>query len=333
MKKINCLLTRKFNNQDIECLKESLSNKIQILIPDDYTDEGIINYFKNFPVEICLGEIPNSTVLKAAANLRLIQIPWNGIDNIPIPTDVNESITICNSHSNAASVAELAVALMFSLIKWIPLHDKSMRKNDWRRPGGSSAFIPPDLLQGKMIGIIGFGHIGYLTSRLLDGFNVSIQAVSRTGLDRFNSGVELNDISWLNDLLRQSDIVLITLPLTTKTRNLIGKAELELMKKSAYLVNVSRGSIIDEMALFYTLEQREICGAALDVWYAYPSRGKSVCEPSKYPFHKLENVVMSPHRGGFAKDIVPHLEDVIANLNNYANGKELINQVNISEFY
>ena len=333
MKKIYCLLTRRFVDTDIEYLQNHLDERIELVIPDNFEEKVLEDYLKNNKIEIMLGSIPNENLLRQTSELRLIQIPWNGIDNITLPDFIGDRVTICNSHGNAKSVAELAVSLMLALLKWIPLHDASLRNNDWRRPGGKSTFYAPETVSGKKIGILGFGRIGFEISKILSGFDVMITAVNRTGVNKFNSDVVVNDVSMMNELLAVSDIIFITLPLTSKTTGFIGSKEFSLMKSSSYIVNVSRGDIINEKDLYEALVKKQIAGAALDVWYKYPSRGGSEASPSYYPFHKLENVVLSPHRGGFVKDALPHLDDVVENLNRYAKGNDLINIVNLAESY
>lgn len=336
MNKIYCLLTRKFLPPDISYIQSRLDKRIELIIPDSYDDGSMIKILNEKNVEVIIGTIPSEKVLSNAGYLKMIQVPWTGLDNINL-TDINKEavkeITICNSHSNAKPVAELAISLMFASIKWIPLYDKSLRTNDWRRPGGKSKYYAPELLCGKNIGIIGFGHIGFEISKMLKGFGVNISAINKSGKDKFDSGVKVADMTRMNKIISESDIIFLTLPLTEKTKNLIGKDEFLLMRKGCYLVNVSRGEIVNEEDLYNALKNGKIAGAAIDTWYCYPQRGNSETMPSKFNFGELDNVVLSPHRGGFVKDALPHLDDVILNVNNYADGKPLINKVNISESY
>ena len=333
MKKVYCLVTRRFYNADIEYIKSKLNARIDLLIPGSYNNEELKNFIDNYKIEIILGTIPSRSLLDEAMDLKLIQIPWNGLDNVAFPEEIRNGVKICNSHSNSFVTAELAVSLMLALLKWIPVHDVSFRENDWRRPGGGTEFIPPETIRSKNVGILGFGHLGYEISRLLTGFDVNITAVNKSGINRFNSNIHVSNMTKINMFYKESDIIFVTVPLTSKTKNLIGTNEFNLMKNSAYLINTSRGAVINEEAFYNALKNKTIAGAAIDAWYNYPERGNSKISPSNFPFAELENVVMSPHRGGFVKKMLPHLDDAITNLNFYVEGKPLINVVDISETY
>jgi len=131
----------------------------------------------------------------------------------------------------------------------------------------------------------------------------------------------LGDMTSLPDVLRQSDHLAITLPLTAETQGLIGKAELALMKPTAILVNVSRAQLIDEDALYEALAERRIGAAALDVWYHYPSEAGPVL-PARCPFHELPNVLMTPHISGWTDGTLETRATLIAeNIDRTARGE------------
>ncbi|MEZ4812828.1 MAG: NAD(P)-dependent oxidoreductase [Caldisericia bacterium] len=112
----------------------------------------------------------------------------------------------------------------------------------------------------------------------------------------------------LHDLLPKSNAVIVSIPFSPETTDLIGEKELKLMPKNSIIVNVSRGPVVNEKALYDALKNNEIYGAGSDVWYVYPKSNKTDIRntlPSKYPFHELENVVMSPHRGGRVHEMEP----------------------------
>lgn len=330
---IFCLLTRPFADSDIEQLRRQLHPSIQLLKPNGFAEVDLLAQLEQYPVEIFLGTVPSPAVMARARQLRLIQIPWNGLDNAGLQGECDPQIQICNSHSNAVATAELAVGLMLALLKVIPLHDAALRQNQWRRPGGPLPFRPPEPLAGKSIGIAGYGHIGNEIHKRLAGFEVSVTALNQTGCDRFQSGIHIFPAAQRAAFLAGCDVLFLALPLTAKTHDFISAAELVQMKKNSYLINISRATLVNEEALFRALESGTLAGAALDCWYAYPERGASLAAPSRFPFQKLENVVLSPHRGGFLKDQLPHFSDVIENLNRFAEGKPLINQVNLAEGY
>ena len=154
---IKCLLTRKFWDQDLRYLRERVSPRIEFVVPDGYGPEALIRAAPG--AEIFLGDVPDATVLDAARELRLIQIPWTGVDQVDFDSLRTRTFQICNSHSNSRSVAELGMALLLACLKQIPSHDAALRRGDWRRPGASN-FVMPERLGGKTVGLLGFGAVG-----------------------------------------------------------------------------------------------------------------------------------------------------------------------------
>jgi phosphoglycerate dehydrogenase-like enzyme len=151
-----------------------------------------------------------------------------------------------------------------------------------------------------------------------------------------DAGIPVHPPDALHDLLPQADVLFLTLPLTEQTRGLIGAAELELLPQGAILVNVGRGPIVDQGALYHALESGKLHGAGLDVWYNYPpdEESKSDTPPADFPFHQLNNVVMSPHRGGHTEETgylrMIHLAE---SLNAAARGEPIPNAVDLQAGY
>jgi len=148
--------------------------------------------------------------------------------------------------------------------------------------------------------------------------------------------VEVHTSEHLHQLLPQANVLMVTLPLTEETRGIIGQDELKLLPPDAIVVNVGRGPVIDQEALYFTLKEGALHSAGIDVWYNYPldpeSRGNT--PPADFPFHELDNVVMSPHRGGGAKDVeILRMSHLAQLLNAAAKGKPLPNQVDLSLGY
>jgi phosphoglycerate dehydrogenase-like enzyme len=138
----------------------------------------------------------------------------------------------------------------------------------------------------------------------------------------------------LNDLLAEADILVIALPLTRRTRGLIDAKAIGGMKPGSFLVNISRGEVVDEAALYEALAGKRLGGAAIDTWYRYPTAESPEVLPSqRFPFEKLDNLVMSPHRAGFSEGELPHLADAAENLNRLAAGRPLINQIDLEAQY
>jgi phosphoglycerate dehydrogenase-like enzyme len=245
--------------------------------------------------------VPDERSIGASPNLRMLVIPWSGL-----PRKTRElmlrypGISVYNIHHNAVPVAEMAIALMLAAAKELIPIDASLRKHDWGRRYDIRAV---ELLEGRRVLVLGYGAIGKeIASRCL-AFGMDVSAVRRGGRDAVESGpgpgVLVFPVSRLKDLLPRADVLFLCLPLTDETKGMIGAYELGLLPEGAILVNISRGRIVDETALYESLKESRI-RAGLDVWYHYPDsqESRSCTPPSEYPFGELSNVVMTPHLAG-----------------------------------
>ncbi|MBE0568693.1 MAG: hypothetical protein IH577_03310 [Deltaproteobacteria bacterium] len=326
---IRCLPTRRFWDQDMEYLRAHVTPEIGFVLPEDYTTPALVEAASR-GVDILLGDVPAPEVLEASKGVRLLQVPWTGMDQVDFDVLRRHGFPVCNSHGNAASVAELGMALLLSCMKQLPSHHHALRQGNWRRPGAEDC-VMPDMLSGKDVGLIGYGAIGRKLAGMLSGFGATLHPLASEA--RQEGGLAVLGADRLDHLCGRCDVLIVSAPLTPETRGMIGKRQFELMKSSLYLVNISRGAIIDEETLYHALEARGIAGAGIDVWYRYPRRGESAARPSRFPFETLDNVVMSPHRGGMARGELPHLVDAVENMNRLAAGKPLINRINMSKRY
>lgn len=336
MRKIRVLTTKAFTPGDIEYMRARLHQNVELVIPADFAPETLTRAVQD-DIQALLGEGLSKSLLDAAPDLKLIQIPWTGVDRLDFELLRQYSVPVCNSHSNATVVAEYAVGLMLSITKGTPLHDRSLRTGNWRRPSKAenSDFSPPELLAGKTALLVGYGAIGRKIAQFLSGFSLSLQAVDVHVSQPAPPPLEqLLPPDQLPPALREADIVFVSIPLTDQTRGLFDLDLLSQLKSTAYLINTSRGEVLDEHALYEVLSKRMIAGAAIDTWYKYPSPGQPNPLPSEnYPFHELDNLVMSPHRAGFARGRLPHLDDAVENLKRLAAGDELINVLDLNRGY
>lgn len=329
--KYKLLFTHRFWDSDISYITSKIENWYTFLLPNDFSNENLRELIKDS--EVVIGEPPSKEVLDSAKKLKLIQIPWTGVDRLDFNMLKKYDFKICNSHSNANSVAELAVALLFSIIKYVPLHDKNLRKKNWMRPSPNNEYgkYIPRMMARKQVLIIGYGAVGQKIARMLSGFDVKISIINKTEPDHcqhsyFPSTEKINAAA-------TADYIFICLPLTKETENYIDKQFYSACKKSTYIVNTSRGNICNEKDLYEALKNERIAGAAIDTWYQYPNAQNKEILPSSFPFHKLKNVVLSPHQGGFSRGELPHLDDAIKNLILYAHNKRLINVVDVNQQY
>lgn len=330
------LLTHPFLPADINYIKERIVKGIEIIIPHDFDEMTLISYA--YDVDVLFGGFISRPLLESAQKLSFIQIPWTGIEKVNIELLIEKKIILCNSHSNSLVVAEHAIALMMDAAKRLSYHDRLLRKGYWNRPGINNEFnVSPfsSQIYNSNVCIIGFGAIGSKIARLLSGFNCKIHVVSK----EWNSKDIFDSITYyyphcLEKVLPYQKFVFISVPLTKETINMVDDNFFNLMSPDSILINISRGEIIDERALFYALSSKKIAFAALDTWYNYPSKNEPFVFPSKkFPFHTLDNIVLSPHRAGFSEDGFPHLDDAIDNLNAFFKGEKLKNIVDFNKRY
>jgi D-3-phosphoglycerate dehydrogenase len=229
-------------------------------------------------------------VLDACPHLRLISVWGSGTDHVDLAACARRGITVANTPGvNAHAVAEHAMALMLAVMRRIPRLDAQMRAGEW--PRGRSA-----QLEGKTLGLVGLGAIGARVAELARAFGMTL-LITTAGDDRGRSAALGARHASLDDLLRESDVVSLHLRLNDETRGLIGRAQLALMKPTAYLVNTARGALVDREALLDALAREQIAGAALDVYAEEPL-------PSDDPVRSLPNVVLTPHNAGVTPEVI-----------------------------
>ncbi|MBB5159500.1 hydroxyacid dehydrogenase [Saccharopolyspora phatthalungensis] len=241
-----------------------------------------------------------ATVFEHAPNLKVVARAGSGTDNIDLDAARRAGVVVFNvPGQSATAVAELTVGLLLAVTRKIALADRQVRANVWNKPA-----LEGVELTGKTLGIVGFGAIGSRIARIAGGFSQRVlTAVDRVIESRRDDlaarGAELVD---LGTLLAESDFVCVAVPLNDRTRGLIGAAELRAMKRSAYLVNISRGAVIDESALHTALRDGVIAGAALDV-HSKEGQHSGLAE--------LDNVVLTPHIGAMSADAQRVIGDVV----------------------
>jgi len=227
----------------------------------------------------------NGEIMRLAERLKVIGRAGSGLDNIDMKAAEEMGIAVLNTpEAPARAVAELTFGLILSLTRKIPQADHSMKEGKWLK----KKFMGQQLC-GKTIGLVGLGNVGLQTAYIAKGFGMKILIHKRRKPSSellMQLGAEYVS---LEELLRRSDIVSLHIPLTDETRSMIGAKELSLMKKGAFLINTSRGPIIDHEALYESLKSRKLGGAALDVYDVEP--------PKDLRLIKLPNVLCTPHIG------------------------------------
>ena len=318
------IASRRFSSMS-SILQAMIPDDVQIIIPKEGTEEELIQLAPDAEVIVCVTLSPE--VAQAARRLKLVQKTGAGVDGIPFDVLKNDVYVANTSGANPVPLAEGAVALVLALAKQI------VRRHHLF-PQGDSTTRRGVELRGKNAGIVGLGHIGLKVARLLKAFEMKILAIKRHPKEILKTQLSLDFLGGPDDLdylLKESDFVIVTVPLTLETRGMIGEREFRLMKPTAYLVNVARADIIQEEPLYRALKEGWIAGAALDVWWPPhwwdPGWNPSGRTPD-YPIWELPNVIATPHNIGSSDMRSDAGLNIIAeNIRRITEGKPPINQV------
>ena len=267
--------------------------------------------------EVILGGISRDE-FRRARNLRWIQATGAGVDGLLFPELVESDVILTNASGvHPIPIAEHTFALILAITRGLIKSFEGKSRKEWLH---NEVFI--DEIYGKTVGIIGYGRIGQGIARLAKGFGMRVIGLKRDPGKKVEvePDVLLGKDS-LDTLLKESDIVVIIVPLTEETYHMIGERELKLMKPTGILINVARGKVIDESALIKALKERWIFSAGLDVFETEPL-------PPESELWELDNVVITPHIAGLNPYYTDRLLDIfIRNLQAYPDISKMINVV------
>jgi phosphoglycerate dehydrogenase-like enzyme len=315
---------------------ETVEN-LTLVFPDDESEEL---YLKHAPdANIVVGWRPTREFLDTAENLRLFINPGVGVQHHLEPFSElvkTRNIVLVNGHGNTYFTAQHTVALLLALTNKVVPHHNWMVEGLWRR-GDSYGKSKP--LRYRNIGLLGYGAVNQKVHRFLSGFNVNF-FICRTSwegkAEKLPTPAKKYTTKELNKFLEEVDTLIVAVPQTPDTIGMIGQKELDLLGSDGLLVNIARGLVVDEDALYKSLSEKTIAGAAIDVWYEY--RPEPDEEDRKYPFHQpfneLDNVVLSPHRGASPMDDLERWNEVIENITRFAQGRtDFLNIVDLKRGY
>jgi len=290
MKKPKVLITAPIHEDGVTLLKGvadvHLASPSQSLIK-----ENLIEAVKGVDALIVTRsrEPVDKDVIKEGTKLKIIARHGVGYENVDVETATKRGIFVTHAPVNSETVADLTIGMIICLMRKIHLADELVKSGAWYRDRSLDVPLIGADIYGKTLGLIGLGRIGLNVAKRAKCFNMKIlyyDVVRKEEIEE-KLGVEYRR---LDDLLRESDIVSIHVPLTKETENLISERELKLMKKTAYLINTSRGRVINQDDLYHALRKGLIAGAALDVFREEPI-------PPDEPILKLKNVLLTPHIG------------------------------------
>ena len=297
--------------------------------PDDKTTDAEIYY--------ALNAVPRPD---QAPNLRWVQAHWAGINSLVGTPLWDSDIAITTASGiHAPNMAQYAITQILVWAHRVPNWFKYQKLGQW--PHGRWDKFVPDELNGRTLGIVGYGSIGRELARLAKPFGMRILASKRdarrpedSGYAMLETGDSRGDLpdriypsEATRSMLAECDYVVITLPLTDKTHHFFNESLFKEMKPNAFLVNVGRGKVIDEKALVKALKKGWIAGAGLDVFEEEPL-------PSDSPLWTMDNIIITPHVSGFTAHYDERATDLfVENLRRYLTGKPLLNLVNREEGY
>ncbi|WP_455904054.1 2-hydroxyacid dehydrogenase [Microbacterium sp.] len=246
--------------------------------------------------------------MAGADHVRLVHATGAGVDRIDAEA-VPDGVPLCNTGHHGPAIAEHVIMTALMLRRRALEADAEMRRGEWRTiatvPGSPPAGVPYHRsLAGSTLGLIGYGEIGRSVAHLAKAFGMRVVALRRHP-DAGGPGTELLDRVYgeeqLHPLLRESDVVVVTAPLTESTRGMIDADALAQLHADALIVNVARGALIDEDALYAALAEKRIGGAAIDVWWDAPQGAEA--PPVVQRFAALDRVVLTPHHSGHASEV------------------------------
>lgn len=287
-------------------------------MPDDQTRDTLADALAVIAVSTRAG-------LPLPDGLRLLQVPgigWDGVD----PTHVPAGAQIANVGGHQAAVAEFCLARMLEWCHRLQPAEELMRQGSWARSSRFGA-APHRELAGQTVTILGYGAIGAYLARLLRAFGVNVIIVNRS-LDRARQdGLTALPLEQLNQALADSDFAVLTIALTPDTQGMIDLPQLQALGAEGVLVNIARGPVIDEDALWTALTQGQLGGAILDVWHHYPDHVQGGVGKG-HDFLSLPNVMATPHVSGWTSGTVDRRTDfIIDNIRRAAAGQPLLNIV------
>jgi len=265
-------------------------------------------------------------MVQAASRLKLLHATGAGVDSFCLSA-LNAHTTVANAYFHGPAISEYVMMMVLALSRDLLKMDSLFRRGMWF---GSWIWgtAPPAEIQGQTLGLIGYGHIGKELAARASAFGMRLRVISAHPPARKPPHIEVYEgPGGLRDLLKASDYVVLACPLNAQTRGLIGPRQFGWMKRTASLINVARGPVVDEAALYDVLRTHRIHGAAVDVWYRYPAENRTF-RPSRFPFHKLDNIIMTAHVSGWMKGTRENRFQLIAaNIDRLAAGQPLHNVV------
>lgn len=299
----------------LDALKEFSSDLVFNPMGRPLTEEELIPLLKDCDGYVAGLDYVTGNVIKACGNkLKVISRYGAGVDRVDLAAAKEQGVIVTNTPGvNAVAVAELAFGLALSVARKVSYLDSKTREGEWVRQTGIE-------LGGKVMGIMGLGAIGKNVARYAQGFGMSVMAHDPYINEAYAKENNIQVASF-EEVIKQADIISLHLPLTSQTKHLFNANVMADMKKTAIIINTSRGGIIDEDAAYELLKKGELGGLGLDAFEIEP--------PKSSPLFELNNVVVTPHTGAHTHEATENMANsAVKNLIDVLSGKECSNIVN-----
>jgi D-3-phosphoglycerate dehydrogenase len=284
MAEFKVLVTDDVHESCVEILR---SRGCRVTVKPSLTKEELIKAVKEYDAIVVRGRTKlTRDVIMEAQSLKVIGRAGVGLDNIDLKAASEKGIKVVASpQASTVAVAEATMALILALARMIPEANKMLKEGLWLK----SKFMGFEL-RGKLLGIIGFGRIGKAVAKRALAFDMKVMAYDIRDIREEAESMGVKVATTLEELLRESDIITLHIPLNESTWHMIGEREISLMKRGAIIVNTSRGGIVDTKALLKALKEGKLAGAALDVFENEPPKTEE-----EWELIRLPNVVVTPH--------------------------------------
>ncbi len=337
---VNVLFIREFSEPLRQHITERLNDlpRLNLIFPEEATEERFLEHAPE--AHVILGWRPTKELLERAQKLKLFINPGTGVQHLlPLfrELDPSRGVVLVNGHGHSYFVAQHAVALLLTLLNKVIPHHQKMVAGEWRQWSDALAATTP--LRDRQIGLLGYGAINRWVHRFLSGFSVEFHILRRSWEGKPEpqpTPAKKYSPDQLHEFIQVVDTLIVAVPQTEETTGMLGKVELQLLGSEGVLVNVARGAVIDQEALYKALAEKAITGAAIDVWYEYQpepdEQGRRY--PTAFPFHELDNVVLSPHRAGSPFSDLKRWDEIIENIRRFAQGRiDFLNVVDLVRGY
>jgi len=260
--------------------------------------------------------------------LRLFHLTGAGYDTVDFAA-LPARVSVCNCFGHEQAISEYVMAALLARCVPFAEGDAALRRGLWPFAARGADTVHPELA-GRTIGLLGYGRIGKAIAARARAFEMRIHVANRSPVA--TGGIV--DRAWgldaVRDFFASAEFIVASLPLAPETAGLVNAAAFDAMRRDAVLVNVGRGGVVDETALYNALAQKRIAGAVIDTWYQYPDASGAPQLPSRLPFHELKNIVMTPHMSGWTAGTIRRRQEAMAdNINRLARGEPLVNVVRV----